>query len=211
MAKVTVECAWCGKEKEIELGEYNFWVRRGREYFFCSRTCSAKFSNADKVKYPPNRTQVCEYCKQPFNTSSPFAVRFCSRECASSGSVTPARKAALQNIRPIHPSSAITIQHLLKKREAYKYSQLAELLTAKGIAHEFEFLIDPYIYDLALLDAKILIEFDGNYHTGEKQLLLDQWKSDHATNSGWQVVRIPEAGSSQIDASVILPVLDKIT
>lgn len=211
MAKVTITCAWCGAEHEMELGEYNYWMRRGRDYFFCSRSCTSKYRNADKVKFRENRTQICEYCHKEFVTSSKYAVRFCSRSCASAGSMSAERRARQvsggHRSQELHPASPASMQRLLKLREAHKYTKLDELLNSLSIDHEFEFLLDAYIYDLALISRKLLFEFDGSYHDNANQKAMDDEKDRVASSYGWSVIRLPENGSSVIDPNLILPYL----
>ncbi len=93
----------------------------------------------------------------------------------------------------------------LRKREGWKYVKLATYLVSLGIRHQFEFVIDNYSFDLALLDNKLLIEFDGSYHRGSKQLTLDNEKTATAVRAGYKVERIVVYNNVVIPVKVVQP------
>lgn len=68
------------------------------------------------------------------------------------------RQGGLASVQNLSTASA------LRSRESWKYADVRTYLTDLGIEHEFEFQIGHFIYDLALLSRKILIEFDGPDH-----------------------------------------------
>jgi very-short-patch-repair endonuclease len=80
----------------------------------------------------------------------------------------------------------LSTSDVLKLRESWKYAALRDVLSARP--HEFEFELDGYVFDLALLDVHILVEFDGPYHTGD-QLKVDARKEEVARAHGFLVVR----------------------
>ena len=86
----------------------------------------------------------------------------------------------------------------LKLREGWKYRQLEVYLN--GRQFEFEYKIDKFIYDLALLDSLIVVEFDGPYHAGDAQQRIDAIKEDIARKAGFTLVR-----RSVPPASIISP------
>jgi len=88
---------------------------------------------------------------------------------------------------------------ILKKREAWKYDLLRTILERNGRKFEFEYPIGNFVFDLALLDANILVEFDGEYHSGAAQRERDQRKDAVAKEHGFIVVRRPVVRSTVID------------
>lgn len=80
----------------------------------------------------------------------------------------------------------ISAAECLRRREAWKYTALKEYL--KDRRYQFEFEIERFVFDLALLDEHILVEFDGSYHGG-KQLETDAKKDAAAEAAGFRIVR----------------------
>ena len=66
---------------------------------------------------------------------------------------------------------------------------LKEVLEKAKIKHVFEYRIGRYIFDLALLDLKIVVEFDGRYHRCTTQQKSDRKKDEVAKGKGFIVVR----------------------
>jgi very-short-patch-repair endonuclease len=81
----------------------------------------------------------------------------------------------------------ISPQETLKRREAWKYAALERVL--EGRKHEFEYKLGKYVFDLALLDTKTLVEFDGPYHRDPKQKQMDADKEKAAGIRGFVVIR----------------------
>lgn len=129
---------------------------------------------------------------------------YCSRSCANARvhSDETRNKLSIRN-KGIKPHLNCTASSL-RNREKWKYSKIERFLIAKGISYKFEFLLpdSKFIYDLALLDAKLLIEFDASYHTG-RQLITDHEKERLAYNLGWKVVRIPTKTNHIFPAVII--------
>lgn len=209
MADKEIICAICGASHIIDLSEYNYQVNRGRTAFFCSRSCAAKYNNLSKKK--PVIDKECEFCKKVFKCKPPYKVRFCSRECASRGSITPKRLEGNRKggLNTVH-GDIYSIQKLLKVREAWKYVELKKLLDSFHIEHEFEVVIgDKYIFDLCIPKWNILIEFDGTYHNSQLQIESDKDKSDCAEQHGYKLIRVVTADNVVIPASVIYDIVSQ--
>lgn len=81
----------------------------------------------------------------------------------------------------------LTPAEALKRREGWKYAALEDEL--QGRPHEFEFELGGYVFDLALLDTKVLVEFDGPYHEKGNQPQVDENKDQVAQEAGFLIVR----------------------
>jgi len=90
----------------------------------------------------------------------------------------------------------------LRKREAPKYEQVRSFLNERSIPHQFEYPIENAvgrgIFDLALPDRRLLIEFDGQYHESVSQYPRDAEKDLIAQTDGWQIERVA------VDAGVVI-------
>jgi very-short-patch-repair endonuclease len=208
---VKLTCAWCSKEFYLYAKEYERQIRNGRTYFFCSRTCVAKKRNSGR-KFPVI-LKICPVCKTEFWASTKKkGATFCSRECASKGSVTELRRNAARewglknyhnNVGNINTTDARAKG--LRIREAWKYSLIKEFFDKSGIRYQFEFPCGSGIFDLALLDLKIFVEFDGPYHNDGNIEQQDNKKTIEAKNFGWNVIRIKCEPNTIIDPSVVYP------
>lgn len=87
----------------------------------------------------------------------------------------------------------------LRIREGWKYERLRVVLGDRP--HEFEYPVKPYIFDLALFDTRILVEFDGPYHGG--QVAADQEKDLVGIAAGFSVVRRVTPPATVIDPAVL--------
>lgn len=103
-------------------------------------------------------------------------MRLRVRPCGSSSSPAPARRLAVGEWR-----------HALKLREDWKYARLRKALGERP--HEFEYGLGGYVYDLALLDTHVLVEFDGPDHRSRAQRAVDRNKGRVARANGFTVVR----------------------
>lgn len=210
---ITIKCANCSAAKDIDRSEYNYQVSRGRENFFCSRTCSAQFNN-QKNKRWFKRIQVCEYCQKSFETESHYEVRFCSRECASAGSITEYRRQKMSEGghrgQQLHPGSPADMCKILKTREGWKYEEIKSYLDYANINYEFEYLVDKYVFDLALFDYKIFIEFDSDYHLNSHQQEIDKLKRETATKLGWSVIHIDTDSNAVLPSSLISSIIQDL-
>lgn len=209
--KINLGCEFCGKKIEVRLAEYRRQAKKGREHFFCNLSCAARYRNA---RSPGRKVEVekkCPHCKRKFKTlTGSKSKTFCSRSCASAGSVTPKRREAARKAGGNNSQNLIGQAKVLKLRESWKYKKLIEFLDYLGIDHEFEYEIVPgTIFDLAILDGRqLFIEFDGKYHQDTKTKKRDLEKTKAAAKEGWGVERVEVQDNSVIDPSVLYGVLN---
>lgn len=183
MAKSQVTCFHCGARFLKDNREVNRALRLGRNHF-CSCACSgaknAEFTRAKEIV-------LCCPCGKRFTTTTKAkAAKHCSRACASKFSMNEERREA-QRAAGKASENRISPAEALKKREAWKYTSLEQALL--GRRHKFEYELDGHVFDLALLDTGILVEFDGPYHEGKGQRRLDKKKEVAAARNGFVVVR----------------------
>lgn len=202
-ATVKVKCEQCGIEFDRRLAEVKRSKSIGR-LSFCSLECAgAYFANVNRK---PKITKTCEFCGKEFvTTANRHEARFCSRSCASKGSMTEERREAQRaGGKKSKKPSISEIADGLRKREAPKYKALSEFMDAAGIEYKFEFPVSGYVFDLYLPKSGLLIEFDGPYHGWGKQSESDNTKELSARNSGFRVVRVVTgSGNKPIDPDVI--------
>lgn len=154
---ITLKCLNCGKSFEKELAEYNRQIKKDNHNFFCSNSCAAKYNNQKLKKQ--EKEKICPVCQKKFITKTGVKEkRFCCRSCASKGSVNEKRRqagkqAAKNNFTP-ETYGIKNIQNLLRLREAWKYEDIKKYLDNLNVNYEFEYIIENYIYDLALIDKK---------------------------------------------------------
>jgi very-short-patch-repair endonuclease len=87
----------------------------------------------------------------------------------------------------MNSDNLLTSAEALKLRERWKYVALEAAL--QGRVYEFEYQLGEYVFDLALLDARVLVEFDGPYHAYGNQPRVDAAKEQAAEEAGFIVVR----------------------
>ena len=208
-SKTKVRCAWCGKKKLVITAEYNRQRRKGTNRFFCNNVCSAKLANSERPDRHREINRRCPQCRSKFTThTGPKGATFCSRSCASAGSVTAARRragrvAGRANFKHSTKQSALA----LRSREAWKYKKVKKLLVDVGEHCRFEHPVGSYVFDLALLARKVLVEFDAAHHNNGKQQVEDQKKTSAATRRGWTVTRIRTPANEVINPSVLFKLL----
>jgi len=97
----------------------------------------------------------------------------------------------------------------LRSRESWKYTVLRGYLESIDLHFQFEYHLPdtPYIYDLALLDSMILVEFDGEYHNYPARREKDLKKDEAAYQSGWRLVRVPVSMNQVIDSALLEAVI----
>lgn len=209
---VVVECYWCKAAVEKVAAEVRRQQNKGNFRFFCSRSCSAAFRNAKRPDRRKPVTKTCPQCGDCFETmSGAKSATFCSRACASAGSVTAARiSAGKRNAKNLEVGRTVeAIADKLWSREQWKYEKLQELLDFLGEAYDFEHPLagTSHIFDLALPDRKLLVEFDSKYHDSNFQRRRDKKKEAAATSHGWKIRRIRTPVNEVIDPSVLHPIL----
>ena len=202
--KVTVVCTWCGNSVEKEQREMTRSLKRGR-FPYCNISCAAQHHNS--FKKGREFIAVCQCGIKFKTTTNKKDKKYCSRECASKFSVNALRRERSREAGLANKNNLISVSETLKIREKYKYVLIAELLKENGIKHEFEFPLGSYVYDLVLPDEKILIEFDGPDHRGDKMKLQDQEKDSFALSKGFKVIRRSVPSGLVIDIFVLLGIL----
>lgn len=185
-----LKCPICGIKFQKYTKEITRQIKKNpNTQFYCSKDC-ANIGVHEKQRNPII-SKVCPVCGNYFSTKSGAKEStFCSRSCASKGSVNEARRAAGRysaalNFTP-ETQSVYTIQKILKNREAWKYAEIKIVLDFLKYQYEFEYLLGNYIYDLALFDKGILVEFDGPEH----KRYDETDKINNAINNGWYLVKI---------------------
>ena len=86
------------------------------------------------------------------------------------------------------------------------YGIVGGLYEHEGEAWDLQ-VVGDYVYDLALLDHQIIIEFDGPYHGYRVQ--EDSEKDIYAESRGWKVKRIPVEPAKVIDRTAVSRVIEK--
>ena len=199
-------CAQCGVGFDLRVAEYNRQLKAGRDYFFCSRSCGAIHANSSKVA--PIIKKSCPHCGSLFETRQDrHEASFCSRSCASVSSVTAYRREVARIWGLKHMGMLHSPQETLSKREMPKYAEIRPFLESKGLAHAFEYQIGRYVFDLALLERRMLIEFDGPEHRMPSGLERDAKRDAVASSAGWRVLRIPVKTGQVVPVSMLEAVL----
>ena len=174
-------------------------------FFYCSLSCAAKKANAERPTARVPVEKICPHCGETFETlTGAKSSTFCSRSCASAGSVTDKRRnlaGAAGKLNLLH--DVATIASSLRSREWWKYKQLAFVLDRLEEAYEFEHVVGNNIHDLALLDKRVIVEFDGISHESGQQKEADVLRDKEAQDAGWEVHRICVPPNQVIQPSVL--------
>jgi very-short-patch-repair endonuclease len=91
----------------------------------------------------------------------------------------------------------------LKRREEWKYTALRAFLEQQERVFEFEFELGAFVFDLALLDVRTLVEFDSAYHRGKPQQAVDKRKEQVAKEQGYTLIRREVIAASVIDPETV--------
>jgi very-short-patch-repair endonuclease len=203
-------CFFCRKDFHKPVGEYNRTIREGQDRHFCSGSCAAKEGNASRKSKP--LVKVCKYCGKDFNTTthSKAAKFFCSRGCASSGSMTPHRIKRAVEMGTALPHDVHTIAASLRSKEGWKYQGVLKHLDDCQVKYFVEHPIGNYIFDLALPGLKTLVEFDGDYHKYTDQAKTDRKKTAVAWKHGWVVARVRQISGEAVKLSDFLEDMGKL-
>jgi len=110
----------------------------------------------------------------------------------------PERREAQREAGHAHVDNLLSAAETLRAREAWKYELLVTSL--QGREYQFEFELEGFVFDLALFDTKVLVEFDGPYHSRTRQLDTDRKKNKVAASNGYTIVR-----REVLQAAVISP------
>jgi len=185
MSESWVSCAWCDKRFLRENGEIRRSERLGRDHFCCMS--HAKLAHS---KRKPEIEKVCPYCDSTFVTRTNKSEKtFCSPSCASAGSMTTERRAAQRKAGKSHVDN-LDVAKSLRSRERWKYEEVRTALQIARRDFQFEYRIGDHIFDLALLDSRVLVEFDGPYHSSRSQRIIDQQKDEIARANGFRITRV---------------------
>jgi len=205
MKRVEVVCSVCGTVVLRRAAEVYRSRRLGRPTF-CSLTCCAVARNSRRRA--KELVVPCPTCKKMFKTTTKKkAKKFCSRSCATLGSETEKRRAGrrqggLTSFR-LGVGHIISPAETLRRREAWKYVAVERYLLDKERKFQFEYEIGGKVFDLALLDVNVLVEFDGPYHKPACQQKDDARKEAIARSHGYTVVRRPVPPMVVIDPSAV--------
>lgn len=214
------ECKICGIEFSPKDKEERRRNKMGFQIVFCSRSCVAVYNNSLRQNTVKPISKSCGFCKKEFmTTTGKLEATFCSRSCASSGSVTEKRREAAralgmaigksQNFRAVSSregGSEIMLSIIskgLKKREKWKYRRVEEFLKWIGEKYEIEGVVCGAIRDLVLPDRRIAVEFDGPDHGNRKCSEQDAAKDSKARLGGWTVIRVKTGRRTEIDPSTL--------
>lgn len=192
-AMIRLKCPWCGALFDKRLAEI---VRQRKNEgesvrFFCTRRCACLAGNAGRDDLRMRVVKVCPACGGSFGAlTGAKSPTYCSRGCASRGSVTEYRRARAREVGGKNLSSDIEVLAAsLRSREAWKYRDLREYLEARGEPFVFEFALGSFVFDLCLPRLKMLVEFDGDGHSTPREQAADAKKAQSAELQGWRVVR----------------------
>lgn len=210
---IELNCGFCAKTFTGKKAEITRQQRKGRSEFFCCQSCAAHASNLARKSIPV--LKICQQCASSFasTTSVKAAQFFCSRSCASKGSVTEYRRQRAREIGKLNAyavTSPDSHAKALASREGWKYVELAVWLICQDIDHKFEYPVDCWVFDLALPKLKVFVEFDGKYHENAQQKELDTAKDRSAQFIGWRVIRVNCEAAKIIPASIISSVLNEM-
>jgi very-short-patch-repair endonuclease len=193
-----VSCAHCGAIFFKDNREVKRSNKLGKGHF-CTRSCSAKAAATTTRKV--EQVFTCPCGKTFVSTSKAKAMKHCSRSCASHYSMNEERREAQRQSGVAQAVNLISTDEALRRRERWKYAALEEALV--GRPHQFEYPLENSVFDLALLDVRVLVEFDGPEHLGPVQRVRDDAKDALASRHGFLVVRRPVEPVTIIDPSTI--------
>jgi very-short-patch-repair endonuclease len=124
---------------------------------------------------------------------------------------TAIRNLAWRNSDPDHLALA------LRGSQSWKYVELENLFTARGLIFQFEFPLttsqgEIRIYDLAFPLDGVLVEFDGPNHQFDKKYAntVDAQKNELADLQSWRLMRINVAPNAVIPRSVAIEIVSQL-
>lgn len=197
--RVTKQCRQCGKTMSIAQSQVKYAA-----HDYCSLECQHLARTIERV---------CACCGKPFtHKASKTSTRYCSWACKVAGSTgTTVRQVSkpcemcgasitdtLSHIdrrrfcsRGCHNASlAITLLHGVSKAEEEFACQLA----AAGLHFSRHQHFGRYNADMCFEDAKLVVEFDGDYwHNRPGVPERDTQKDTYLLSRGYRVVRIRES------------------
>ncbi len=202
MKIIELFCTGCNILFVKELKEVTRQRKNGNYNFYCNSKCfGVCHTKVIRCEY-----RHCDYCEGIFLTDYTTDTKHCSRSCASVNSVTDYRRekaveSGTNNYKNI--SGIDTIAKGLRNREMWKYAEISKFLNERNIFHEFEFPLERFVFDLALFDKEILIEFDGSYHADGRQKPTDYQKAVTAFTYGWTIKRVNTSDNEVLSPELI--------
>lgn len=197
------KCATCGVTFKVRRAEWDRRIRDGATRFFCCLSHAAIAANASRKAKVIDK--ICPVCKSTFSTkANKHESTFCSRSCASKGSVTDLRRAGAR--RGGSKTTTTDAVRMIRALEMRKYAALQEYLDIKGVEYIFEFCLEKYIYDL-LIKPNILIEFDSYYHLEKTVKQKDTLKETFALERGFKIYRVRTAAKKVIPVNALAELL----
>jgi very-short-patch-repair endonuclease/endogenous inhibitor of DNA gyrase (YacG/DUF329 family) len=164
---VVLTCEICGKSYERVPAA----VKRSR---FCGVECRrAYIRSLAGGRHPLDRRveKACEFCAKVVRVKPAKLAefRFCSRRCQGSH------------------------QSRVQSRVSAIELRVLKAIDSVIPAFEGQYRIGPYVVDMALPAARLVVEVDGDYwHGNEAQQRKDQRKTTYLEGQGWTVLRIWE-------------------
>lgn len=210
---IILNCCSCGAKFEKAAKEHARQVKKhgGSANFYCSRACTGKATSERQTKPVVVEVRNCLFCGDAFETTT--GASYCSASCASRGSVTELRRSKAKRMlvdRMADGGQIYATAASLRSREASKYSLIKSALEKSGELFLFECPLASCgrIFDLALAERGVFIEFDEDYHLNDRQAEDDRLKDLQANALGWEVVRISiPRGAIPIDPSLVMELL----
>lgn len=214
--KIKLLCFFCKKEFEIPLKEYNRKIKNGKDKFFCSMTCSAKFNNYMKYKVIYPKKKICIRCNKEFEVyHNNRNKKYCSTVCSKS------RKLSNITKEKIRKKNSIIIKNKWLNDKEYSnkilsFANKSNFFTSKNEVFIRNYFIlnfpnDEWTFggrlkyknefisrDLYSKKMKICFEYDGIWHfkniknqlekKKKKDILLEKW----CIENNWRLIRISE-------------------
>lgn len=205
-------CAACGKMMKFLSYEPRV---------VCSHKCGTTLWHIEKNHNMGTVERNCPNCKETFTVAATYKnAKYCSVKCRDEDRRV-LKQCAWCGVDVIKP----------KSRGHYEYSFCSddhrlnwlnggipspskperatiEILDELGIKYEFQHPFGKYVFDFAILDLKIDLEIDGEYHHSlPHNAARDRRRDWWARENGWKVVRIP---SLQVSKEVVREELRKV-
>jgi len=187
---------------------------RGRGRVWCPECEKLVYNGGARRTF--KRKQLTFTCHRCGRTASRDAVEversrrrghnlYCGPQCSIGKPLSKGDIEGRRSSGKCYGGSMNAIAALARKREGYRYKRLEEALKGRKIT--FELPIGRYIFDLALHEEKLLVEFDEPFHQEDGWRFYDAQKDAAAERSGWRVVRLVTVPKTVIDPAEVLALL----
>jgi len=195
VARITMTCAQCGAGFDV-LPSRATGTRKRR---CCSGACDRAFKRAQSGSQSPRyvgpMTQTCEWCAASYSIPRAWAnrpgkpSRFCSGTCRASW-----------------------VSRTRQRRVSRAEVQFADTLAAAGLCFERQAQVGRYTADVCFADARLLVEFDGDYwHDLPRVRAKDARKDAELQAAGYTVLRIRQREYEADPAAAIARVRAALT